>query len=184
MADAERGNCLVRRCAIGSRGSGKRSAMRGAPHQHELGDGERECPAAVLRHVAERQRSPSCAPPRDRLVIDPQRAAAGRQQTENRLEQCRFAFAVAPEHAQDLAGAEGEADAAPDDMPGIPVTQTLDGQPRRAHDHAGRRPKARSHKKTGVCRRLLSGRRAAIPRCRECVPPYRRRAGSRRRTAR
>jgi len=31
MADAERGNCLVRRCAIGSRRSGTRSGMRHIP---------------------------------------------------------------------------------------------------------------------------------------------------------
>ena len=55
-----------------------------------------------------------------------------------------------PRTHSDFAGADGEADMATDDVPGIAVAQILDGQPRRAHDHAGRRLKARSHKNTGV----------------------------------
>jgi hypothetical protein len=60
------------------------------------------------------------------------------------------AFAVATQHAQHFAGADVEADVATDGVPRVTVGQILDGQPRRGHDHAGRRLKASSHKNTGV----------------------------------
>jgi len=171
MSYAKGGNRLVRRFTIGGRGSGKRSTMRRAPHQHQLGNRERKCPAAILRHVPECQGSSARIPPRNRLTVDPQGAGAWAQQTEDRLEQCRFAFAVAPEHAQHFAGIDGEADAVPDDMPRIAVAQILNREPRRAHDHAVRRPNPKSHKNTGVPRaavRTPSGSSTA-PRVRATV---------------
>jgi hypothetical protein len=53
------------------------------------------------------------------LAIDANRAGERRQQTEDGLEQARLAFAVAPEHAQHLTGADGKTDMMPDDMPAI-----------------------------------------------------------------
>src|SRR6516164_3332794 len=156
MLDSERRDRLVRRRAIGRRGCREHTAMRRAAHQHKLGHSEREYPAAVLRHIAKGQRPPARAPIGNHLAINPHHPPIRRQQTEDRLEQGRFAFAVAAEHAQHFAGAEGEADMISDNPPGIAVAQILDREPWFAHDQAGRRPKANNHKNTGVPKAAVS----------------------------
>ena len=150
MLDPKCRDGLVRHLAIGGRGSRKGSTMGSAPHQYQFGNRKRKCAAAALRHISECQCAPAWAPTRGRFAIDTHCAGMPREQAEDRLEQCRFTFAIAAEHTQHLAGTDTEADMAADDPSRITVTQILDGQPRGAYDHAGRRLKARSHKKTGV----------------------------------
>ena len=124
--------------------------MRDAPHQDEFDDRERKCAATALWYISECQCPPVRAPIRGRFAIDAHCASARRQQAEDCLEQCRFAFAVAPENAQHFTGTDSEADVAADGSPGIAITQILKAQSRGVYDHAERRLKARSHRKTGV----------------------------------
>ena len=150
VVDPERRDRLVGGVAIRARRRRERAAMCGAPHQYDLPHGKRKAANAALRDIAEAERPAAGVPARDCLPIDANRAGERRQQTEDGLEQGRLAFAVAPEHAQHLAGADRKTDMMPDAMPAITVTQVLDQQAWRAHHHAGRRLKARTHRNTGV----------------------------------
>ncbi len=124
--------------------------MSSAPHQDQFGNRKRKGATAALRHISESQRPLSRAPIFGEPAIDADRAGLRRQQTEDRLEQCGLALAVAPQHAQHFADADVQGDMAADDVSGITVAQILHSQPWRSHDHAGRRLKASSHKNTGV----------------------------------
>src|ERR1700732_1981674 len=104
--------------------------MGSAPHQHQFEDCKRERPPATLRHISEGQGSPARVPFRGRLAIDLYRPSVKWPEAEHCLEQCRFAFAIATEHAQHLTRTDIEADVAANDPPGIAVAQIFDGQPR------------------------------------------------------
>jgi hypothetical protein len=125
MFNAQGIDSHCRGLAIGSRRSRKGAAMRGTPHQYDLAHGKGEGTGAALRHIPESQRAPARIPARRRFAINAHRTGERRQQAEDRLEQCRFAFAVSSEHAQHLTRSDGEIDMLSNRAPRIAVAQIL-----------------------------------------------------------
>jgi hypothetical protein len=117
---------------------------RGATDLEVLRHSETGKHVLPLRHIAE-------AEPRDGTGLEPFEAAAcepdppafRRHEAKNRLQECRLAGAVRPDHGDDLALGEADGDAVENvDFGGIACDQTFDRQ-RRVFAHAafGFRPR-------------------------------------------
>jgi len=112
---------------VGCRGSGKGAAMRRTPHQHRISrtvNGKAPAPlCGTYPKVKARRREfqLEMGSPSTRTA-----PARGGSKPRNRLEQCRFALAIAPEHAKHFTGGNGEIDMVSDRVPRVAVAQILD----------------------------------------------------------
>ena len=99
-----------------------------------------------LRHVGDPAGDLGARQRCERPAVEQHRAALGRQQAEQRLEQRGLAGAVGPEQADDLAGADGEVDVAADRL-----ARVAEAEAPRLEPHAQPcRPRASSQRKNGA----------------------------------
>lgn len=127
-------------------GAGERAEMRGAAHHHHVEHGVGEMGGVRLRDVSHTARDRAAAELLERLAVEPDAAALGREQAEQGLEQGGLAAAVGAEQADHLPGLEEEVGIAADRLAGI-----AEGEVARLEAHAQPcRPRASSQRNTGA----------------------------------
>src|SRR5262245_15897811 len=146
MLDAEAYERLSRHLAVMRRWPAEQVAVRGAPHQHDRLDREREGRRVQLRHVSNAARSLADRIGRERPTLDLRLAGKRPDQPEQRLQQRGLAAAIRPEQRQHLALRERHVEPASDHAVTVADGEVMAGE---AHDQL-RCMSARSQMKNGV----------------------------------
>src|SRR5215467_5630318 len=144
--DAEALVRLPRHLAVVRRRPAEQVAMRGAPHQHDRLDREREGGRVQLRHIGDAARALADRIVRERAALNLRFTRKRPDQPEQRLEQRGLAAAIGAEQRQHLALRERHVERAPDHTVAVTDGEVMAGE---IHDQL-RCISASSQMKNGV----------------------------------